>query len=123
MSSKFTHCDRRVNTRYECDLEAFVCFADPSGTWRFGYAVKIDMGTSRLQFQTDYPPPPGTAAELRILWPTLLQGVCPLELVLKGKVVGTSSGGTEIQASTFEFRTHGTRSFVEPNQFASSLIA
>jgi hypothetical protein len=49
--------------------------------------------------------------ELRILWPTRLQDVCPLELVVKGRLVRTEATGAVLKMQSCEFRTLGPRSF------------
>jgi hypothetical protein len=49
--------------------------------------------------------------ELRIEWPFLLQGVCPLELQVWGRVLRSDDQGTVVRMSRYEFRTCGARSF------------
>ncbi|HUP04886.1 MAG TPA: PilZ domain-containing protein [Bryobacteraceae bacterium] len=70
-----------------------------------------DLSRKGVRFLTDTPPQPDTAAELRIEWPFLLQGVCELELRVWGRVVRTDAEGTFVSLAKYEFRTRGTRSF------------
>jgi hypothetical protein len=42
-------------------------------------------------------------------WPFLLEGVCPLRLVMKGRIVRSDVRGIAIQSSYHEFRTAGSR--------------
>jgi hypothetical protein len=42
-------------------------------------------------------------------WPFLLEGVCPLKLVMKGRIVRSDLRGVAIQSSYHEFRTAGSR--------------
>jgi hypothetical protein len=42
-------------------------------------------------------------------WPFLLEGVCPLKLVMKGQIVRSDVRGVAIQYNYHEFRTAGSR--------------
>ena len=80
-----------------------------------GSGTVADLSRSGVRFMTDSPPPDGAKIELRLAWPFLLQNVCPLELVLRGKVFGTDPRGTVATLHHYEFRTCGARSFDQPN--------
>jgi hypothetical protein len=83
----------------------------------YGAGVTIDLSGGGVRFQTDTPPPAGTETELRIAWPFLLQGSCPLELVVWGSILGTRQGDTLLRMSGYEFRTRGERSFSESQAY------
>jgi hypothetical protein len=57
--------------------------------------------------------PLGIAVELHIEWPTLLAGVCPLELVVAGTVVRCERDAIALSVRSYRFRTKGTRAFHE----------
>jgi hypothetical protein len=54
-------------------------------------------------------PPTGGSIELMLSWPFLLEGVCPLKLVMRGRIVRSDVRGVAIQSNFHEFRTAGSR--------------
>ena len=54
--------------------------------------------------------PSGGLIELLLNWPFLLEGVCPLKLVMRGRIVRCDANGVAIKARHHEFRTAGARS-------------
>jgi hypothetical protein len=53
--------------------------------------------------------PAGGSIELVMNWPFLLEGVCPLKLVMRGRIVRSDGQRVAIQAEQHEFRTAGMR--------------
>ena len=51
----------------------------------------------------------GRFIELVVNWPFLLEGVCPLKLVVRGRIVRTEGRAVAIKARHHEFRTAGVR--------------
>jgi hypothetical protein len=45
--------------------------------------------------------------ELMVSWPCLLNGVCALKLIMKGRVVRSDGRGIAIESKQHEFRTAG----------------
>lgn len=104
------HGDRRSERRYQSEMELrfrYVC----RGVTYFGSGRTQDLSRSSVRFRTDTPPLAGTEMELRISWPFLLQNVCPLELMVWGRVIRTDARGTVLEMTDHEFRTCGQRSF------------
>src|SRR4051812_29529994 len=85
--------DRRSDCRYELQLELRFCYESHSVTC-IGSGYTIDLSHGGIRFWTDAPPPVEQPVELHIKWPFLLQGVCPLELLVRGTVLRS-----EIRAS------------------------
>jgi hypothetical protein len=104
--------ERRVSRRYQLELGVRFQYV-AGGTQHSGQGVTSDLSRSGVLLQTEEPPPAGAAIELHIDWPYLLQGVCPLEIFMKGKVVSVSKRGVVVKCSGPEFRTRGDRSFSE----------
>src|SRR5262245_38861930 len=46
----------------------------------------------------------GESVELRVDWPVLLEGRCPLRLIITGKVLGRAARGTIIRIVRYEYR-------------------
>ena len=105
--------DRRRDRRYGLELALQFHYNDVRGRPCVGCGETIEMSRGGVRFRAEEPPPAGIRAELRIAWPFKLQGVCPLELVVRGAVRGSGERGTVVRISSYEFRTCGDRSFSE----------
>jgi len=103
--------DRRVHRRYQAELRLSFRYTDRTGVNHPGTGVTIELSRGGIRFHSDDHPPVGTKSEFRIAWPFLLQDICPLELIVKGTVLGTSDRGTVVRTCSYEFRTCGDRSF------------
>jgi hypothetical protein len=95
------------------------------GVTYFGSGSTQDLSRRGVRFTAENPPPAGAVVELRIAWPFLLQGVCPLELLVWGPIIKTDDRGTILAMSNYEFRTCGERSFDQSAEGGerSSIIA
>jgi hypothetical protein len=112
------HGDRRGDRRYAYEMELQFSYT-LGGVQHFGSGLTADLSRGAVRFVADDPPPKGSDVELRIAWPYLLQNVCPLELVVRGKTTAVSDRGTILAISHYEFRTCGQRSFVSAATGAS----
>lgn len=112
------HGDRRADRRYDFEMPLqFLCDGQlQSG----GSGYTKDLCRKGILFVSDNPPPADTDVELRIEWPFLLQNVCPLELLVRGRVLRSDRRGTVIRMKTYEFRTCGNRSFDQANASAGA---
>jgi hypothetical protein len=106
------HGDRRGHRRYQFELEMRFSYED-CGIQCLGTGITEDLSRGGVRFHTDCPPLDGTEVEARIAWPFLLQDVCPLELLMWGKIIRTDAKGTVLLMRNYEFRTCGSRSFVQ----------
>ncbi len=104
------HGDRRSDRRYELSLELRFSY-DFQGVTCIGSGYTIDLSHAGIRFWAEVPPPNGHPVELRIKWPYLLQNVCHLELLVRGVVLRTDSGGSVVKLAKYEFRTCGAQSF------------
>ena len=105
------HGDRRSERRYAHEMELQFSYV-LDGAPCYGSGATVDLSRAAVRFVADDPPPQGSDVELRISWPFLLQGVCPLELVIRGPVMAAGERGTILGIRHYEFRTCGQRSFV-----------
>jgi hypothetical protein len=76
------------------------------GTGRIRY-----LNAAEVAFEPDKELPDDGQMELQIQWPFLLQGVCPLELLVVGKVTCSDARKTVVYIERYEFRTCGEHSF------------
>jgi hypothetical protein len=112
MSVNFISGDRRIDRRYVFSMSLRFSYTE-HGVTKLGSGTTVDLSGGGVLFQADTPPPNGATAELRIDWPFLLQGTCPLELQIWGTIISTTERGTSLQFNRYEFRTRGERSFFE----------
>jgi hypothetical protein len=111
--------DRRPARLYECEMPLrFVC--QSGGTQYTGSGCTADLGRREVHFVSDNPLPYGAEVELHIEWPFLLQGVCPLELRMWGRVLRSDQQRTVATMTEYEFHTCGPRSF---NQVSDSAVS
>jgi hypothetical protein len=102
--------DRRSDRRYTFELTLQFSYHQ-RGTRFSGTGTTEDLSSGGIRFVTDTPPPEGVEIELRLEWPFLLQNVCPLELLVQGKVLRSDAQKTVARMTRYEFRTRGARSF------------
>jgi hypothetical protein len=102
--------DRRMDRRYTVQLPLHFSYRK-SGVALAGSGATEDLSRGGIRFVTDNPLPVGVEIEVRLEWPFLLQNVCPLELLLRGKVLRSDAQRTVAKMSSYEFRTRGARSF------------
>ncbi|MGA1997427.1 MAG: PilZ domain-containing protein [Bryobacteraceae bacterium] len=102
--------DRRTDRRYTFQLPLRFSY-QKCGVAVAGSGATEDLSRGGIRFVTDNPPPVGVEIELRIEWPFLLQNVCPLELLVRGKVLRSGAQPTVAKMNSYEFRTRGARSF------------
>ena len=85
-SADLIHGDRRAHQRYALKMALRFLWND-SGSRRVGGGCTTDLSREGIRFFSDGPAPQHADVQLRIEWPFLLQGVCPLELRVWGRVL------------------------------------
>lgn len=114
--------DRRISPRYEHQAELRFEQQGRDGTLRVGHGTTEDVSRRGIRFRTEDPPEVGSEVLTRIPWPTLLQNVCPLELIARGQVTRSTDRGIILVIRSYEFRTCGERSFWEPPATSSNSV-
>ena len=102
--------DLRKLQRHPLVLELSFSYQSEGVTY-IGTGRTRNLGGETISFETDQEFRKKGDVELRILWPFRLQGVCQLELVIKGVVVRTDSNLVVLRMGSCEFKTLGDRSF------------
>jgi len=102
--------DQRVNRRYPISLEIEYKVLRKGRVERLGLGRTLNVSSGGVLFQATDELPAGSSVELLMQWPFLLEGVCPLKLVIHGSVVRSDSKGVAIRNKHHEFRTAGARS-------------
>ena len=101
--------DRRSHQRYPITLNADYRLFHKGRADGLGSARTINIASGGVLLETDASLQAGSSIELLINWPLLLEGVCPLRLVMWGRIMRSDSRGVAIKAKQHEFRTAGIR--------------
>jgi len=101
--------DQRTHQRYPIELEMEYRLLNKGRAEHFGTGKTRNISSGGVLFEALGMPPAGSSIEVMLSWPFLLEGVCPLRLVMRGRVVRSDVQGIAIQSSYHEFRTAGTR--------------
>jgi hypothetical protein len=99
------YMERRSRHRYALDWK--VQYKLPQSSEVFPGILR-DISSAGVCFVSGDVLPARTVVELSVNWPVLLQDVCPLKLVLKGRVVRSDQRGTALKVFGHEFRTRGS---------------
>ena len=97
--------DRRRKKRYPMNLQVEYKMVKNYLVVGTGNGTTVDMSSSGISFQTGTPLKVGNYLELAANWPVLLDGSCPLKLVVFGKVVRSDERITALAIDRHEFRT------------------
>ncbi|MFB3828626.1 MAG: PilZ domain-containing protein [Bryobacteraceae bacterium] len=103
--------DRRKHRRYGLTLELRYKSLKGRRVIEMGYGTTCDLSVGGLAFFSDQALPQGAAVEIWMDWPVLLHDQHPLQLVVFGRVVRSTSAITAIRMTRHEFRTAGTQHF------------
>jgi len=110
--------DQRARSRYPISLDLQYKLLRGGRIERAGSGKTLNISSGGLLFETGEPLPERGLVEVSMQWPYLLQGVCSLKLVMRGRIVRSAADCTAIRAQFHEFRTAGLRR--EPPQTLSA---
>jgi hypothetical protein len=83
-------------------------------TGEHGSGELSNMGSSGLLFQCGHHFVKGELIKVSLEWPYLLDGRCPLQLCVHGRVLRSGDSGTAVATMKYEFRTARRPSHAEP---------
>ena len=107
--SLFSRDEQRLHTRYSIALDAEYRWINPNGRKQVGIGRTVNISTGGVLFEAKEPV--GTFVnghadiELAIRWPCLLDGVRPLNLVVRGRVVRVNNKQLAVRAKHHDFYT------------------
>ena len=90
-------------------------------TGEHGAGELSNMGSSGLFFKCDHHFVRGELVRVSLEWPYLLDGRCPLQLCVDGRVLRSGDSGTAIATMKYEFRTARRTPPAEPILVTSEL--
>ena len=96
-----TQNNRRVQHRFAILLKLH--YTVTSG--ERGYGELANIGSAGLLFRCDGRFADGEVIDIALRWPYLLNGHCPLQLCIRGRVLRSSHDGTALAITKYEFRT------------------
>jgi hypothetical protein len=102
--------DLRGMQRHALAMELRFCYRWGSLSY-IGTGRTRNLGGEMICFETDQALRGRGDLELRIPWPSRLQSICDLELVVRGQLVRKDDTVAVIRVGSYEFETHGDRSF------------
>jgi c-di-GMP-binding flagellar brake protein YcgR len=115
--------DRRATRRFHIELELRYKPVYECPTTETGRGATVNVSSGGLLIRTDRPLARGVEVEVAMNWPVLLNGRCPLKLVVFGCVLRSNNRGAAIAIERYEFRTQSTRAIrgaFLPRLFADS---
>jgi len=101
--------ERRSHRRYPISLTVDYKILYRGRVDSLGSARTINMASGGVLLQADKALLTGRQIELFINWPLMLEDVCPLKLVMWGRIMRSDNHGVAIQTRQYEFRTAGVR--------------
>ena len=102
--------DQRSHCRYPITSELEYKLLNKGRVERSGFGRMLNISSRGVLFDTDNILPASGRIELTIPWPFRLEGICPLKLVMRGRIVRSDGNGIAIRSDYYEFRTSGARS-------------
>ena len=97
--------DQRSHRRYPISLDVQYRLRNTTHSRLQGKGRTSNISSGGVFFRTSDELPAGSEIVLLMQWPVLLDGECPLKLVVHGRIVRSGSEGTAIRALRHEFRT------------------
>lgn len=101
--------ERRLHRRFPLSLYVDYRLLNRGRVDLLGSARTINLASGGVLLEADASLVTGRQIELFISWPMLLERVCPLNLVMRGKITRSHGQVVAVQASQYEFRTAGVR--------------
>lgn len=102
--------DQRLHRRYPIELDAEFELLKKGRVELLGRAKTLNISSGGILLSTDDSLPIGGLIKLAVNWPFLLDGVCRLKLVVRGRIVRSDGQRIAIQTKHQEFRTASDRS-------------
>lgn len=100
--------ERRSRKRYPIQLE--VLYRTLSRARISGNGWTVNLSSRGMMVKSTTLPVLGAKIEVRIAWPTTLDGGVPLQFVTTGKVVRVGGGGFAVLMASHEFYTSKVQS-------------
>lgn len=97
--------ERRKKVRFPINRELRYKVLEGDTIVESGMGTTLDMGSGGVAFRTDHLLQAGSFIELSISWPVLLEGSCPMRLIVFGRVRRSAGRQSACTMDKYEFRT------------------
>ena len=97
--------DQRRHPRYPITLDLQYKLLNHGPVNRTGSGRTVNISTGGIFFETDDTLPKHGQIDVEMNWPFLLDGACPLKLLVQGRIVRTDARRTAVKVSRYEFHT------------------
>jgi hypothetical protein len=117
--------DQRLSGRYPITLELQYKLLNKGRVEHLGVGRTLNISSGGVLFEADGLLPPTCPIELALNWPFLLEGICNLKLVMRGRIVrcDKSSRAIAVKAEYHEFHTAGVRSSKARTMTAAAAVS
>ena len=106
---KTSRSDQRRHRRYRIKLELEYNLLNKKSVDQSGSGRTLNISAGGIFFETKDLLPAGGLIALVMRWPILLDGTCPLKLLVRGRIVRTDAKGAAVKVRSYEFRTSKVR--------------
>ena len=97
--------DQRLQTRYPIRLDLEYSLLINGLVKRTGSGRTLNLSSAGVFFETNGPLLEHREIKLVMDWPCLLNGICHLKLIVRGRVVRSDRTGTAVRMKSYEFHT------------------
>jgi PilZ domain len=97
--------ERRNKMRFPMNREVRYKLLEDERIIAAGLGTTTNMSSGGVAFNSDADLPNGSFIELSISWPALLDSVCPMRLIVFGRVLRGSEEAKVCSVEKWEFRT------------------
>jgi hypothetical protein len=115
--------ERRTTKRFHIEQEVRYKLLYEDRAAEMGCGATVNVSSGGLWFTTDHLLITGTEVELAMNWPVLLNGSCPLKLVIFGWILRSTDRGAAVAIERYEFRTQSMRALRDGLPMHSNLAA
>ena len=99
--------ERRVHQRYPISLEVEYKLLEGTGARQKGSGRTINISSGGILLHLEENPPNIRSIELSVKWPFLLDGLIPLQWIVRGNIVWTAANRLAIEVIDHAFHTAG----------------
>ena len=100
--------DQRIKRRFAIDEELRYKLLSGDRITEAGTGRVQNISSDGICFTTDAVLDYGARVEVSVNWPARLDHVCPMQLIICGRVVRSNARGTAVSMERYEFRTRGS---------------
>jgi hypothetical protein len=106
-STGMYHSERRVHQRYPISLEVEYQLLDATGVKRKGIGRTVNISSSGILVHLEENQSNVNSIQLSVKWPFLLDGLVPLQWIVRGNIVRADGDSLAVEVINHAFHTAG----------------